>query len=143
MTAIIKITEPLLQVVKVRDQPTLIVQTAPVQINNGGVASKQASLPFSYGDVTTQTIYSATSGQRIIRVELGFDVAFDVASTLSIGDAGNTQRLMATGQNNPLLVDTFNSHPFYKYASNTNILLTLNAGVGATQGSGTVIIYYE
>jgi len=36
MTAIIKVTEPLLQVVKVRDQPTMIVQVAPVQIVSGG-----------------------------------------------------------------------------------------------------------
>ncbi len=36
MTQIIKVTEPLLQIVKVRDQPTQIIQTAPVQINNSG-----------------------------------------------------------------------------------------------------------
>ena len=53
---------------------------------------------------------------------VGFDVAFDVASTLSIGDSGNTQRLMATGQNNPLSTDVYATTPFHKYASNTNIL---------------------
>jgi hypothetical protein len=50
---------------------------------------------------------------------------------------------MATGQNNPLSTDVYATTPFYKYASNTNILLTLNTGMGATQGSGVVIVYYE
>ena len=143
MTQIIKVTEPILKIVERPNQSTLIVQTAPVQINNSGVSAKQASLPFSYGDVTTQTIYQAIAGQRITRVEIKFDIAFDVASSLKVGDGANIQRLMDTGQNNPLLADVYSTHPFYKYASNTNILLTLVAGIGCTQGSGVVIIYYE
>jgi hypothetical protein len=143
MTQIIKVTEPLLQVVQLRDQPTMIVQVAPVQINNSGVSAKQASLPFSYGDVTTQTIYAAIAGQRITRVDIGFDIAFNVTSSLKVGDGANIQRLMDTGQNNPSRGGIWTSTPFYKYSSNTNILLTLSAGIGCTQGSGVVIIYYE
>lgn len=143
MTQIIKVTEPLLQIIQRNNQPTLIVQSAPVQINNSGVTSKQESINFSYGDVTTQTIYQAIAGQRITRVEVVFDTAFNVTSTLSVGDSGDTQRLMDTGQNNPLIGGAWSSHPFHLYASNTNILLTLNAGSGATQGSGSVIVYYE
>ena len=143
MTQIIKVTEPLLQIIQRNNQPTLIVQSAPVQINNSGVTAKQESINFSYGDVTTQTIYQAIAGQRITRVEVAFDTAFNVASTLSVGDSGDTQRLMDTGQNNPLIGGAWSSHPFHLYASNTNILLTLNAGSGATQGSGSVIVYYE
>lgn len=167
MTQIIKVTEPILQIVERSNQPTLIVQTAPVQINtgSGGVtdgnkgditvsggganwlindsAKGRKKLNFSYGDVTTQVIYQAIAGQRITKVEIGFDVAFDVASSLKVGDGANIQRLMDTGQNNPLVPDIYSTHPFYKYASNTDILLTLVAGIGATQGSGTVIIYYE
>lgn len=143
MTQILKLTEPLLQVVKTGDQPTLIIQTSPVVINTSGGASKQESINFSYGDVTTQTIFQALAGQRITRVEVVFDTAFNVASSLSVGDSGNTQRLMATDQNFPLLGGAWGSHPFHKYASNTNVLLTLNAGSGATQGAGTVIVYYE
>lgn len=143
MTQIIKIIEPLLQVVKVRDQPTMIVQIAPVQINTGGGGSKQESLAFSFGDVTTQTIYQAQAGERITRVDVTFDIAFNVASTLSVGDGTNTQRLMDTGQNYPLIQGVYSSHPSYKYLSNTDILLTLNAGMGAAQGSGVVIVYYE
>lgn len=143
MTQILKVTEPLIQIIERPNQGSLIIQSAPVQINNNGLSSKQAAINFSYGDVITQTIYALTAGQRITRVEIGFDVAFNVASTLSVGDSGNTQRLMTTGQNNPLSTDVYSSHPFHKYASNTNILLTLNTGMGATQGSGVVIVYYE
>ncbi|NBV95429.1 MAG: hypothetical protein EBR90_01375, partial [Actinobacteria bacterium] len=132
MTQIIKVTEPILKIVERPNQSTLIVQTAPVQINNSGVSAKQASLPFSYSDVTTQTIYQAIAGQRITRVEIKFDTAFNVASSLKVGDGANIQRLMDTGQNNPLLADVYSTHPFYKYASNTNILLTLVAGIGCT-----------
>ena len=112
-------------------------------VNSGGGDSKQKSLPFSYGDVTTQTIYTAIAGQRITKIELGFDTAFNVASSLKVGDGANIQRLMDTGQNNPLRGGIYGTTPFYKYAANTNILLTINAGIGCTQGSGTVIIYYE
>jgi hypothetical protein len=131
------------QIVKVLNSPTRIIKSAPIQINNTGVSAKQKSINFSYGDVTTQTIYQAIAGQRITRVEIAFDVAFNVVSTLSIGDSGNTQRLMDTGQNNPISTDVYATTPFYKYASNTDILLTLNTGIGATQGSGVVIVYYE
>jgi hypothetical protein len=131
------------QIVKVLNSPTRIIKSAPIQINNTGVSAKQKSINFSYGDVTTQTIYALTAGQRITQVEIVFDVAFNVVSTISVGDSGNTQRLMTTGQNNPLSTDVYATTPFYKYASNTNILLTLNTGMGATQGSGVVIVYYE
>jgi hypothetical protein len=131
------------QIVKVLNSPTRIIKSAPIQINNTGVSAKQKSINFSYSDVTTQTIYALTAGQRITQVEIGFDVAFNVVSTISVGDSGNTQRLMTTGQNNPLSTDVYATTPFYKYASNTNILLTLNTGMGATQGSGVVIVYYE
>ena len=131
------------QIVKVFNSPTRIIKSAPIQINNTGVSAKQKSINFSYGDVTTQTIYALTAGQRITQVEIVFDVAFNVVSTISVGDSGNTQRLMTTGQNNPLSTDVYATTPFYKYASNTNILLTLNTGMGATQGSGVVIVYYE
>jgi hypothetical protein len=131
------------QIVKVLNSPTRIIKSAPIQINNTGVSAKQKSINFSYGDVTTQTIYALIAGQRITQVEIVFDVAFNVVSTISVGDSGNTQRLMTTGQNNPLSTDVYATTPFYKYASNTNILLTLNTGMGATQGSGVVIVYYE
>lgn len=111
------------------------------KINDSAKGRKK--LNFSYGDVTTQTIYQAIAGQRITKVEVAFDVAFNVASTLSIGDGADTQRLMDTGQNNPLIGGAWSSHPFHLYASNTNILLTLNVGSGANQGSGAVIVYYE
>ena len=113
-------------------------------VNSGGSGdSKQKSLSFSYGDVTTQIIYTAIAGQRITKIELGFDVVFNVASSLKVGDGANIQRLMDTGQNNPLRGGIYGTTPFYKYLANTNILLTINAGIGCTQGSGTVIIYYE
>ncbi len=143
MTQIIKVTEPILQIVERNNQPTLIVQTAPVQINNSGVSAKQKSLPFSYGDVTTQVIYQAIANQRITRVDLAFDTAFNVASSLKVGDGANVQRLMDTGQNNPLRGGIYSTTPFYKYGANTDILLTINAGIGCTQGSGVVIVYYE
>lgn len=126
-----------------RPAPIAVLQLNRAIVQFNGSGSKQRSLSFSYGDVTTQIIYQALSGQRITKIELGFDVAFNVASSISVGDGTNTQRLMDTGQNNPLVTGIYSSHPFYKYLANTNVLLTINAGIGATQGSGTVIIYYE
>ena len=177
MTQIVKVTDSVIKIVKTRDQPTQIVkvskqliqiiQSAPIQIINGGggitdgdkgditvsglganwtiddAAKGRKKLNFSFGDVTTQSIYQAIAGQRITKVELGFDVAFNAASSLSVDDGTNTQRLMDTGQNYPLRGGIYGSTPFYKYVANTNILLTINAGVGCTQGSGAVIIYYE
>ena len=133
----------------VRDRAVVVVELnrAIIQFSvvNSGVGgdSKQKSLPFSYGDVTTQIIYTAIAGQRITKIELWFDTAFNVASSLKVGDGANIQRLMDTGQNNPLRGGIYGTNPFYKYLANTNILLTINAGIGCTQGSGTVIIYYE
>lgn len=107
------------------------------------VAKGQKKLNFSYGDVTTQVIYRAIAGQRITRVEICFDIAFNIASSLKVGDGSNIQRLMDTGQNDPLRGGIYGVTPFYKYMSDTDILLTINAGVGCSQGQGIVIVYYE
>jgi hypothetical protein len=49
MTQILKVTEPLLQIIERPNQATLIIQTAPVQINGGGVTDGNK------GDITVSS----------------------------------------------------------------------------------------
>lgn len=78
-----------------------------------------------------------------VHVRLVLDEAFNaIASTLSIGDIGNTSRLMGVMQNNLAIADTYETHPLHEYVIATQVNLYLNLGVGNTQGSGTIILYF-
>lgn len=101
-------------------------------------------LEFAYGDATPELIGTAFAGKTIISVQLLVTQAFDGTSpSLTIGDAGNNSRLMASSDNDPATVGQYETHPVYAYGSDTAVKLYITPGAGATQGRGLVVITYE
>ncbi|MCC5631701.1 hypothetical protein LC613_28705 [Nostoc sphaeroides CHAB 2801] len=110
-----------------------------------GAASSSSTpvkdINFAYTDVSSRLIYTASVNEIILTVTVVILVPFNgVGASISIGDAGQTDRL---GNDTQIYLDQvgeYSINPAYKYTSSTAINLLLNAGAGATQGSGYIII---
>lgn len=111
-------------------------------INNGGVSSVDRGYTFSFGDATPISISVANANDFIRTVTVSILTPFNgSSSSLSIGDAGNPNRLVPSTaidiRDGPA---EWEYNPNYRYTSQTAILLTITPD-GATQGNG--IIYIE
>lgn len=99
---------------------------------------------FDYGDATPKTLFTVPANKLIQRVAIVIFTAFDGASpALTVGDAGDTDRLMTASQVDPSAAGTYEVSPGYKYGSDTAVTLSITPGSGATAGSGLVVIDYE
>jgi hypothetical protein len=101
-------------------------------------------LSFSYGDATPEFIGTAPAGKLIETVRIYITQAFNGTSpSLTIGDAGDTDRLMAAVQNNPAAIGMYESFPIHSYGGATAVNLYIVPGAGATTGAGLVVITYQ
>jgi hypothetical protein len=99
---------------------------------------------FAWGDATPAAITVATGGKLITRVELHIITPFDgTGAAISVGDAGDADRLMTTTQNDPTTVACYDAYPEHTYAVDTTVLLTITPGAGATAGAGLLVISLE
>ena len=104
--------------------------------NNGRV-----SVPFAYGDATPKIIYSVPVGKTILSAQIVITQAFNGASpNLRLGDSGNLDRFFSALQNNASEVGIYGTNSNHSYGVTTNILLSIVAGSGATQGSGSILL---
>ena len=113
------------------------------QTGTGSGSPSIAEIAFSYGDATPRTIYTTTGTQRVWQVALSIDTPFNGTSpSLTIGDAGDADRLMAASQNNPKTSDVYSTNPAYEYTTGTAITLTIVPGAGASAGSGKIQLFF-
>lgn len=112
----------------------------------GGFAWRNSGVTeilFNYGDATPKNLFTVAANKIILSVSIVLGTAFDdIAATLSIGDAGNVQRLLATTDILPNEIGTYTTEPGNKYGVATAITLSITAGT-STQGSGLVVITYQ
>lgn len=88
---------------------------------------------------TSDTIVTVRAGSRAVRITVDVDTAFDGTPTLSIGDAGNTSRLMTDDEIDLNSLGTYVADASYLYSTDTAITFTFNAG-GATVGNATITV---
>lgn len=111
---------------------------------DGADGAGQHTFPFSWGDATPASLMSASAGQMILAVTISLDVPFNgVGASLSLGDAGDTGRLLSSSMIDPTVVGAFENAPCLRFGSNTQILLTIVPGTGASSGSGVVSLCLE
>lgn len=97
-----------------------------------------ASVDYSYNSITILPV--GTVSERIVQVLLIVDTPFDApGATLSVGDVGNTSRLMTTDQNLPQTNSVYQSFPAHKYLTNTVVNLYITPS-GSSQGAGTIYL---
>jgi hypothetical protein len=110
-----------------------------------GANGQGAAIPyvFSWGDATPALIANVPAGKVVFKVEVVLLAAFNVASTVTVGDAGNTSRLFSTADIDLSSAATYQSNPNHLYGSLTAVNLYVSPGVGNSQGNGIVLLYVE
>jgi hypothetical protein len=109
-----------------------------ITAKSGGLA-----LRFSWGDATPEVIASIPAGKVVSKVEINLLTAFNVPSTLSVGDSSDVQRLFPIDGIDLTQAGKYQASPNYIYTSATTVNLYLSPGVGNTQGNGVVVITIE
>ncbi len=103
----------------------------------------EAVVTFNYGDATPKNIHLIAADKTVFDVSIVIHTPMDDAtSTLTVGDALNTSRLVEATDNLPDVEGTYSTTPGYKYATATQLTLTINPGT-STQGTGQIIINYQ
>jgi hypothetical protein len=95
---------------------------------------------FSWGDVSPVQVWVAPANALIVTVTVNILVPFNAPAGLSVGDAGNPNRLFPGGMIDAMDTAEFEWNPQHRYLSSTPVLLSIQQN-GATQGSG--IVYLE
>lgn len=136
------VEEQVTQVVSVGEQGPTGAQ-GPIGLTgpSGGATTE---VNFAYGDASPTMLATAVAGKLVYGVGLHIKVPFDgIGATLTVGDAGQADRLMAAGENDVTQVGSNATAPAYVYGVNTAITLSIAPGAGASQGSGTVVLYIQ
>lgn len=106
----------------------------------GAPSSARAVVPFSYGDASPQSIYTAPQALTSILARVVIDTPFNgTGASLQLGTAGAPDVLMAASGNDPTTPACYDAAPNAQIASGTPIQLSIAPGAGATQGAGRVI----
>jgi len=110
-----------------------------------GANGQGAAIPyvFSWGDATPALIANIPAGKVVFKVEVVLLTAFNVASTVTVGDSGNTSRLFSTADIDLSSAATYQSNPNHLYGSLAAVNLYVSPGVGNSQGNGIVLLYVE
>lgn len=135
-------------VVTVDDAQIVVRESAERAIVFGGEqgppgppGSADIEVTFSFGDATPATLTTAPAGRLIYGVELYIKTPFDgTGAALSVGDAGQADRLLSSVENDISTAGGYFSTPAYAYAADTAIRLSITPGAGATQGAGVIVL---
>lgn len=99
---------------------------------------------FAFGDSTPKNLVVATAGKQVYNVGIHIHTAFNGAgAALAIGDSGDPSRLMSSAMNDPTALGSYGAAPNHRYATNTQLILTITPGGGASQGGGIVTLQIE
>lgn len=107
----------------------------------GPSGAASVEINFAFGDATPAPIVTALAGKLIYGVQVYIRVPFDGAgAALVVGDAAQSDRLMAAAENDVLAVGGNTTAPAHAYAVDTPVLLGITPGAGATQGAGLLVL---
>jgi len=103
----------------------------------------QIQVPFSFDDASPRNIRVMGAGAVVYQVLLCVTTAFDgTGASLTVGDAGQADRLMSAAQNDPYTVGNNEANPAHEYVLSTQVTLTLTPGT-ATQGAGVLVLLFK
>lgn len=107
----------------------------------GPAGTPRVELPFSFGDATPAELFMAVAGKLIERITIFIETAFDGESpSLTIGDEDNPALLMESFENDPKEEAAYQVTPNLYYETDKQVLLFISPGLGASQGSGLVVV---
>jgi|GEM_PF-5644730 len=108
------------------------------------LAGGTARIAFAFGDASPKPIALIPVGKAIFTVQLIITTPFNgTGAALMIGDAAQSDRLMASSRNSPVFVAEYETNPGWVATQDTEILLTITPGAGCTQGSGFILLFFS
>lgn len=111
---------------------------------DGADATGQRSFAFAWGDATPVPLLTVDAGRMVLACTVSLDVPFDgVGSSLSIGDAGDDGSIFDASMIDTSVVGSFQNSPCLRFGADTEVLLTITPGTGASTGSGVVSLFLE
>lgn len=131
------------EVIVVSDTEVIVIEVAEQgQRGQNGINGEGAiTVPFAYGDASPAFIAEALAGKTIYSVQIFITTAFNgTGAALTVGDAGDADRLMQSTENDPSGIAGYSVAPSYKYSVDTDINLTITPGAGASAGAGLLVI---
>lgn len=109
-----------------------------------GTSASGIELPFAYGDATPAVIATVPANKAAYQATIEITTPFNgVGAQLSIGDSGDSQRLMPTTGNSPGEAGAYHAHPVHVYGGSTAVNLYITPGAGASSGSGIVRLFIQ
>jgi hypothetical protein len=119
--------------------PPPLPAPAPGAGSNAGLDS--APLAFAFGDASPRNMLPVLANQTVLQVNINITTPFNGAgASFSLGTFAQPE-LLVSPQNVDLGIPTeFEVNPNVLLTAPTDIVLTLNAGAGATQGAGWLVI---
>jgi len=99
-------------------------------------------LPFAFNSTYPLILLTVPALATILSVNLLIETAFDVPTTITVGDADVPARLMSSVQNNPLEIGAYDVQPDFEYPDLTTLVLLIDAP-GATAGAGRILLTYD
>ena len=107
----------------------------------GPGGSPRIEIAFSFGDATPAVLFLAEANKLIQRVTIFIETAFDgTGPVLTIVDEDESERLMAAFENEPREAAAYQVTPNLTYDTDTQVLLFITPGLGASQGAGLVVV---
>jgi hypothetical protein len=103
--------------------------------------SGRAVVPFTFGDASPATLFIPAEDAMLALVRVVIETPFDGAgATLAIGTLADPDLYMATDENDPTQVASYEVKPDIIVSTGAAILLTITPGAGATAGAGRILI---
>jgi hypothetical protein len=114
---------------------------APVP--GGAIEGPFEEVSFAWGDAPT-VIYGAGANKTIYSIQIIISVAFNGTNPdITIGDAGDNDRLFIGAKVDPATVGTYEVYPNYAYGAPADVLYYITPGAGASAGSGRILIQHQ
>jgi hypothetical protein len=126
------------------DSKIAIVQSTEVRVDMVAANGPKYTFPFSFGDASPLTLMNSSVGMMVLESTIYIENEFDgVGASLSLGDSGDSGRLVASSMVQPSVHAAYMNAPIFRYGTITPITLTIVPGAGATSGKGVVSILME
>lgn len=108
------------------------------------VDSRTLSVDIDFSSGSVIVLGEVSSGIRVSPVTVEVTSVFDGTPTLSVGDVGDTSRLLDDNSIDLSSLGTYVSTPAFQYTGGLDTEIIINfAGGGATQGTATITITYS
>jgi hypothetical protein len=115
----------------------------PAGMSGGSGNGSAIAITFAWGDATPDLIATVPAGKVVFKVELVLMNAFNVASTLTVGDSSDHASLFNVSGLDLTETGTYQSNPDHLYASSTPINIYISLGGGVSAGNGIILVYIQ